>query len=336
MKCCRVRCFTWALSMFTSAASLPLLSQTPDLRRAPAPPELFGEGVFSTGAWDFFVALAQDQRTAYFCRANGSFTYFTILLSDNRGGRWSPPRVAPFSGRWSDADPHISPDGSKLFYISNRPINPTDSIARDDYDIWMVEKNAAGNWGVPKHLPSPINMDGTTEWSPSPAANGNLYFGSARPGGKGNNDIYVARWQNGAYVTPENVGDSVNTRAGEVEPWIAPDESYMIISGQGISGGLGGFDLFISYNRNGIWQKPLHLENGINSGSGDFNQSVSPDGQWLYFSSSRGIFDKMPARRLTYQEMQQRLTSPRNGLGDIYRVRMTDLGVPSPATTRSP
>src|SRR5215208_3848599 len=113
---------------------------------ADAGPELFGEGVFSTGAWDFFVAFTPDERTAYFCRADGRFSHFTILQSHQRGGgRWSKPEVAPFSGRWSDADPHVSPDGGRLFWISNRPLPgaaaPADT-ARDDYDIWYVERTA--------------------------------------------------------------------------------------------------------------------------------------------------------------------------------------------------
>ena len=167
----------------------------------------------------------------------------------------------------------------------------------------------------------------STEWSPSVASNGDLYFGSARAGGKGANDLYVSRWTNGAYAEPQNLGDSINTRAGEVEPWIAPDQSYLIFSGQGRPDGAGGFDLYIAYRVNGEWQLPRHLGNGINSASGDFNQSVSPDGKWLYFSSSRSVFDKPLKRALTYTEMQRRLMSVGNGLGDIYRVPMTKLGV---------
>ena len=50
-------------------------------------PTLFGEGVFSTGAYDFFVALTPDQKTAYFCRASGDFGYWTILESRWSGGK---------------------------------------------------------------------------------------------------------------------------------------------------------------------------------------------------------------------------------------------------------
>jgi Tol biopolymer transport system component len=284
-------------------------------------PERFGLGVFTTEAWDFFVALTQDQRTAYFCRANGSFSYFTILESHQQNGRWTQPEVAPFSGRWSDADPHIAPDGSKLFFISNRPV--TGDSARGDYDIWVADRRRDGSWDTPKHLGPPVNSDAATEWSPSPAANGNLYFGTVRAGGKGGNDLYVARWNGSGYGEPENLGDSINTARGEVEPWIAPDESYLVFSGQNRTDGMGGFDLYFAERRNGVWQKARILPAPINSVAGDFNQSVSPDGKWLYFSSTRGVFDQTPQRRLTYAEIQRRLTTAGNGLGDIYRVPMS-------------
>src|SRR5512145_2589040 len=75
-------------------------------------PKLFGEGIFSTGAYDFFVALSADQEKAYFCRASADFGYWTILETRKRDGRWTTPTMAPFSGRWSDADPHLTLDGS--------------------------------------------------------------------------------------------------------------------------------------------------------------------------------------------------------------------------------
>ena len=311
-----------ALASAAGAASALALAQPP----AVPVPELFGVGVFTTPAWDFFVAFTPDGRTAYFCRANGTFTYFTILQSQLRGGRWSAPEAAPFSGRWSDADPHVSPDGTKLFWISNRPL-PGDTgaaagAARGDYDVWYVERTGGGAWGEPRHLGAPISRPGVTEWSPSVAANGNLYFGAARPGGRGGNDLYVARWTGAGYAEPESLGDSINTDRGEVEPWIAPDESYLVFSGQGRADGMGGFDLYLAVKRDGAWQKARPLPAPINSPAGDFNQSVSPDGAWLYFSSTRSAFDTVPARRLPYAEMQRRLTGPGNGLGDIYRVDM--------------
>ncbi|MBA3554608.1 MAG: PD40 domain-containing protein [Gemmatimonadales bacterium] len=287
-------------------------------------PELFGPGVFSTGAWDFFVALTPDQRTAYFCRANGDFSYYTILETGRVDGRWTEPRVAPFSGRWSDADPHVSADGSRMFFISNRPVSG--SRPRDAYDIWTMERAAGGGWGEPRRLGAPVNRDSVTEWSPSVARNGNLYFGTIRPGGKGGNDLYVARWAAGRYAEPENLGDSLNTEAGEFEPWVSPDERYLIFSAAGRPDGPGGFDLYLSVRRGGVWQGARPLT-AVNTPKGEFNQSVSPDGRYLYFSSTRGSFDSIPPGALGYPEMQRRLTAVGNGLGDIYRVPVAELGV---------
>jgi WD40-like Beta Propeller Repeat len=306
-----------------------------------ARPELYGEGIFSTPAWDFFIAFTPDQRTAYFCRANGTFTYFTILETYRRAGRWTEPRVAPFSGRWSDADPHIAPDGAWIYWISNRPL-PGDSGAvltkgREFYEIWFAEKTATGEWGQPRHLGAPVSTGTATLWSPSVASSGNLYFGTTRPGGRGGNDIWISRLVNGVYQPPENLGDSINTRAGEVEPWIAPEESYLIFSAQGRPDGLGDHDLYISFRRDGVWRRALHLPAPINSEAGDLNPSVSPDGRYLFFSSTRSTLDTIPQRPYEYRELWRRLMSPGNGLGDIYRVEIAQLGVPTPPTgTTSP
>lgn len=285
-------------------------------------PTLFGEGVFSTGAYDFFVAMTPDQKTAYFCRASADFAYWTILESHWKGGKWQPPTMAPFSGRWSDADPHVSPDGSKLFFISNRPASG--DTARATCDLWVVERAGTG-WGEPRPLAG-ICTD-ATEWSPSVAANGNLYFGATREGGKGRDDLWVSRFADGHYMTPENLGDSINTKFAEVEPWVAPDEGYLIFSAGGRAEGKGALDLYISVRRGGLWSSARPLGHDINSAAMDFNPSVSPDGRTLFFTSSRARFDP-PRAPWSYNQLMRRLEAPGNGLGDIYSIPIEALDLP--------
>src|SRR5262249_12772824 len=264
----RARVFTPTVAVALAVAVFGGSSAGPaDLR-----PTLFGEGIFSTGAYDFFVAMAPDQKTAYFCRASADFAYWTILETRWRGGKWGPPAMASFCGRWSDADPHFSPDGTKLFFISNRPTSGDSALWA--CDIWMVERAGAG-WGAPRPL-SEICTE-ATEWSPSVAANGNLYFGATREGGRGRDDLWVSRFVDGRYTTPENLGDSINTKFAEVEPWIAPDESYLIFSAGGRAEGKGALDLYVSVRRDGIWSRARPLGHDINSAGMDFNPSVSPD-----------------------------------------------------------
>jgi len=285
-------------------------------------PSRFGEGVFTTGAYDFFVALAPDGKSAYFCRASGDFSYWTILETRRSGGKWQTPTLAPFSGRWSDADPHFSPDGSKLFFISNRPASG--DTARASCDLWMVTRGGSG-WGEPRAL-TEVNAEGT-EWSPSVAANGNLYFGATRDGGKGRDDLWMSRLVDGTYTAPVNLGDSINTKFGEIEPWIAPDESYLVFSAGGRAEGKGGLDLYVSVRRDGVWSSARLLGHDINSAGWDFNPSVSPDGRTFFFTSTRASFDP-PPKPLTYDQLTRRLESPGNGLGDIYAIPIEALEIP--------
>ncbi|EIM03188.1 MULTISPECIES: PD40 domain-containing protein [Rhodanobacter] len=85
---------------------------------APAP-AIFAPGVIAGNADDGAAAFTPDGATVYFMRGTDSFT---LMESHCVGGRWSTPRVAPFSGRWRDLDPAMAPDGSYLVFASNRPV----------------------------------------------------------------------------------------------------------------------------------------------------------------------------------------------------------------------
>src|SRR5215204_4408278 len=170
-------------------------------------PTLFAEGVVSTGDFDSHLAFAPDGKTLYFVRSTPNFNLWTILESRFDRGAWRTPEVSPFSGQYSDADPFITPDGSRFYFISNRPAA---GKSKPDLDVWVMEKTAAG-WGEPKNLGAPINSPGS-EWYPTVAADGTLYFGSDREGGKGRTDIYRSRLVAGKYCEVENLGDAINTQ----------------------------------------------------------------------------------------------------------------------------
>ena len=288
-------------------------------------PELYGAGLFSTGAWDFFMAFSPDERRALFCRANDSFTVFQIYETRrDPGGPWRAPTVPRFAGTWSNADPHFTVDGRKVYFISNRP-GPGQKGAQPTMDIWYASLDSKGEWGNAVRVPEPVSEPGIDEWSPSVAANGNLYFGTERPTGFGANDLWVARWNGTSYDSLANLGDSINTDRGEVEPWIAPDESYLIFSGRGRTDGVGGFDLYMSRRENGKWTKARPIE-AINTKALEFNQSVSPDGQWLYFSSTRPHEGSL-GERLDVPRNDSTVVGIGKGTGDIYRIPVRAIGL---------
>jgi Tol biopolymer transport system component len=285
-------------------------------------PTVFAPGIISAGEFDSHPAFTPDGKTIYFVRSTPNFNFWTILVSRFERGRWNTPEVAPFSGQYSDADPFITPDGSRFYFISNRPVS---GKSTPDLDIWMMEKTAAG-WSEPKNPGAPINSPGS-EWYPTIAANGTIYFGSDRQGGKGRTDIYRSRLINGNYSEAENLGDAINTQFNEFEPLIAPDESFMIFMAGGRSDSAGGFDLYISYNRNGSWTKPSNLGSKINSSGNEYSPMISPDGKYFFWTSTRGFAESKLEKRTDYQELMTRLRGPGNGLGDIYQIDLDVLNI---------
>ena len=86
---------------------------------------------------------------------------------------WNEPSIASFSGQYKDFNPCISPDGSKLFFISNRPVNEK---KKTDPDIWYCNKKNDG-WAEPINIGEPVNTAGW-ELGCSVAADGTLYYSS--------------------------------------------------------------------------------------------------------------------------------------------------------------
>lgn len=290
-------------------------------------PEIYGAGLFTTGAWDFFMAFSPDQKHVLFCRADDAFEQYEILETRlGEDGHWTPPMRPSFAAQWSNADPHFTPDGRGVFFISNRP-HPGETAARATHDLWYASLQADGAWSEATRLPAPVNDASLDEWSPSVAANGNLYFGAERPGTRGGSDLWVSRRVKGVYQPPENLGDAINTAGLEVEPWIAPDERYLLFSALRRTDSLGSYDLYLSRRLpDGGWEKARLLGHGINSPARDFNPSVSPDGKWLYFSSNRPHTGDV-GPRFDHPRNDAALVGIGRGTGDIYRVPMSALGL---------
>jgi Tol biopolymer transport system component len=286
-------------------------------------PKIFGAGVISTEDYESHPAFTPDGRTLYFLKDSPTFNFWTIVVSHFKNNRWSTPEIAPFSGQYRDADPFITADGSKLYFISDRPVVAAGGTAEARaLDIWMMEKRG-NDWSEPRNPGTPVNSAGN-EWYPTVASDGTLYFGSDRAGGKGRTDLYRARLAGGKYLEPENLGEAVNTPSDEFEPYIAPDQSYLIFMAARPDG-RGGSDLFISYNRAGIWTKAVNLGEKINSSGSEYSPKVSPDGRYFFWTSTRGFGSTPQTKPLTYTEFISKLRSPRNGLGDIYQIDLSAL-----------
>lgn len=283
----------------------------PYLGQAPpgTTPRVFAPNAVSTTARELNSVFTPAGNEFYFT-IQGEDGRWTIMRSALDHGRWTAPTPASFSGTWSDVDPFITADGQQLYFCSNRPVRGN---APKDFDIWVSDRAGAG-WGEPRNLGAPINSP-TAEFYPTLTRDGTLYFQSQRPGGLGAADIWRARLREGRYAEAECLPGPVNTSGFEGDAFIAPDESYLIVSTR--AGTLASSagppaakpdgasaqvstppppppppGLFLSVPRaDGTWSELVSLGDAVNSDRAGVNcQMLSPDGRYLFFTRSGDIY----------------------------------------------
>lgn len=275
-------------------------------------PKLFAEGIINTSADEYNPTFMPDGKTVYFTRRIDRRGNEMIMFSTLESGKWTMPQTAGFSGKYFDKEPMITPDGQRIFFASMRP-NRRDEKA--NFDIWMAEKTETG-WSEPKNLGVNVNSSGYDNY-PSIASNGTLYFASVRQDGRKDNNLYRSRLINGEYQPAENLGNVINTDATEADPFIAPDESYLIFSSDR-AGGAGEGDLYISYNQNGKWTAPESLGPIFNTAEYEYTPLVSPDGKTFYFSRGWGDIYQIEASALNLTSIKQPETSQKAGAKYLF------------------
>jgi hypothetical protein len=280
-------------------------------------PELFLPGIVSTGLNERDMAFSPDGKEMYYTIQSPRTGLSVIVHRSWDGKSWGEASVADFSGQYEDLEPAYHPDGSRLYFVSNRPRSGTGASA--DYNIWYTDKAA---WGTPVYAGDIINSPGD-EYYPSIARDGTVYFTAARPDARGKEDLYRARQAGNHFEPPVNLGDSINSVLDEFNAFVDPDQRFIILGIEKGPGDLGRGDMYISYyQQNHTWSRPVNLGPQINSPELDYCPFVY--GGYLYFTSERpvGLF---PDKRQDLQQIKQRLNSPGNGWGDVYRIPVTGL-----------
>jgi hypothetical protein len=237
---------------------------------------------------------SSDGRTVLFQRSDGHGS--KIFESHLIDGRWSTPAVASFSGSWSDQFPAMSPDGSYLIFESDRPFTAGGGSADRIGNLWRVDRTASG-WAAPVHLPESVNIS-MRIYGHSVAANGDIYFMSTtEPRGKDPKWrlFRAVRMANGyaqAQALPFSDGST-----SDVDPYVAPDQSYLIFSSEKRRQPTGHEHLFIAFHSGADWGPVVPIRYSGDEQAEDDNYSdVSADGKTLYFVSTTG--DKSIVRTL--------------------------------------
>jgi hypothetical protein len=191
-------------------------------------------------------------------------------------GVWTEPQVLSLSGsNISTIDPWLSPDGSRLYFMSDEPIPGVTTFERAT--LWFAQRQGE-RWGQPQPMPAMINGR-ILHWMSSITNSGDLYFAG---GTQGVDTIYLSRYVNGEYTASVALDAPINTPdMDEYAPAVDPAGKFLLFTR------LKSYDsmprLFISYALpDGKWSEPVMVENIPYCAAA----VLSPDGKYIFYLSS--------------------------------------------------
>jgi hypothetical protein len=266
-------------------------------------------------------SFTADGRTVYF-NCHDTDICVSHLIGTWEAGKWTTPERlgAHISTGHFEVEPLISPDGDKLYFLSNWPAgrfkgNPllspfvTNSLFIPTYlaeeklgasvldglglaDVWVSYK-VNGVWSEPQNLNDvpgepPVNT-AFHDHCLSFSADGNeAFWTSTRPGGFGGNDIWTSRRVNGKWTEPENLGPHVNGPGDEHHSIPTPDGKSLYVTTVR-DGGYGGEDNYITTrDAEGKWGSLVNLGSPMNGPGDDRCPAWTPDLKIFIIDSTRG------------------------------------------------
>ncbi|WP_340201253.1 OmpA family protein [Ascidiimonas sp. W6] len=184
-------------------------SQTLDLEKTMPFPETINSKYHEAG-----VAFTPDLKTMFFTRTNfdkklkkdkNGVSHLKIYMSTFKKGSWTRPKEVSFnSDLYSTAHPAVSPDGKKLYFISDMP------GTLGDTDIFVVDILPYESFSIPRNLGPEINTS-QKELFPF-VTDTELYFSSEGHLGLGNLDIFQATLlKEGGFNKVQNLGTPYNS-----------------------------------------------------------------------------------------------------------------------------
>lgn len=172
------------------------------------------------GVWQTPVEITEDLNAGEDCsscslNSDGSELYLyktddydgAIYSSKFVNDAWTPIQKLNknINTKFYESHASVSADGRKLFFTSNR------EGGFGELDLYVSERDAAGEWGEAKNLGPVINTP-FNEDTPFLTANDSLlYFSSEGHSSMGGFDIYKSARIDSAWSVPSNVGYPINS-----------------------------------------------------------------------------------------------------------------------------
>ncbi|NPD47283.1 PD40 domain-containing protein [Lentimicrobium sp. S6] len=285
-------------SKFTKLSGAYLGQKPPGLT-----PEIFAKNIISSPFNDNGTpTFSPDMNEVYWSVTYVRGTPEVILYKKKINNEWTEAQVADFSGQYNDGSPFLSPDNSKLFFHSNRPINGKGEPK--DFDIWYVNRTKDG-WSEPINAGKNVNTE-KREWYPTISKKGTLYFTSFHEGYVYDIGIFKSNMIENTFSERMVLGEKINSKKGyNFCAFIEPNEEFLLLcsgrDGQEFD------DLYCSFkNEDNSWSDPIIFNPSINAESNERSPRISADGRYMFFTRIRNIDKK------TYYEVPQSLKDLNN------------------------
>ena len=231
-----------------------------------APGMLAEPGTFVMGR----VAFSRDGREFYYTQSDSwnSSEHMQIKVVRYAADGWGTPAV--LAERF--VTPTLSPDGQTLFMRKGGSMK----------NVWRSTRTGGG-WTPPALFIE--EAFGVYDYLPTAA--GHAYVGSdPGPDDARNGSTYVFSRlsMEGGKARVTSLGRPLNGPGFNGDFFVAPDESYMIVSAKETKDYEG--ELHIAFRRaDDTWTVPVSLGPAINGGVAHrWGQYVSPDGKYLFYS----------------------------------------------------
>ena len=204
---------------------------------------------------------------------------------------WSPAvNLGPIvNSSANEGCPFIAKSDLTLYVVSTR----TDGFGGQD--IYVSHRDSVYDaWGPLENLGPTINSEGN-ELCPTLTIDGHrLFFVSDRPGGYGQQDLYVSRRQNKrddfGWESPVNLGVTVNSAKNDYTPSLFEDEAtgrtHLYFSSDR-PGGFGNVDIYSStLDSDGQFEWAV-LVSELSTAFIDERPNIRKDGLEMFFDSNR-------------------------------------------------